>query len=87
MREFQRIDLTDEVPEVICTKCAAIGLAHPSTGVVAVHCKHAETGGWRIDGQWTILPGPVSVEHFWTQMVFAVVNLQLADESLNQTRH
>ena len=88
MREFEPIDLTGEVPEVICAECAASGIAHTPTSVVAVHCKHAETGGWRMDGQWTIPPRPVSTEHFWTQVVLAIVNLQLAyDQSLNRTQH
>jgi hypothetical protein len=88
MREFEHIDLTGEVPKVICAECASSGLAHTSTGVVGVHCKHAKTGGWRIDGQWTIPPRPVSAWHFWTEMVLAIVNRQLAyDQSLNRTQH
>jgi hypothetical protein len=87
-QEFESVDLAGEVPEVICAECAASGLAHTSTGVIGVHCKHAATGGWCIDGQWTIPPRPVTPEHFWTQMVLAIVNLQLAYErSLNRTQH
>jgi hypothetical protein len=83
-QEFESVDLTGEVPDVICAECAASGLTHTSTGVVAVHCKHAETGGWRIhDHEWT-LTKPINAEPFTTRlrMMLALVKLHL-----NGTRH
>ena len=54
MSEFERVDLTGKVPEVICALCAKNATAHTPTGIIAVHCKHTERGGWRIRGEWTV---------------------------------
>jgi len=88
-QDIEGVDLSGQVPDVICAVCAASGIIHTPTGIVAVHCKHAERGGWRIHGQWTIPPRPISAKHFARQlrMVLALAKLQLAYERGSNPTH
>jgi hypothetical protein len=83
-QELKRVDLTGDVPDVICAECAKNAMVYAPLGVAATYCVHSATGAWRIrDHEWT-LTTPINAAPFTTRlrMMLALVKLRL-----NQTRH
>jgi hypothetical protein len=83
-QEFESVDLTGEVPDVICAECAKNATVYTPLGVSATHCAHSATGAWRIrDHEWT-LTTPINAQPFTTRlrMMLALVKLHL-----DRTRH
>lgn len=79
-REFERLDLTGEAPDVICHACAKNAIRHVSLGVAATFCTHRATGAWRIRGEPWKVKRQIRVDVFGKRLrwVVGLAKLQLA---------
>jgi hypothetical protein len=88
-QEFQRIDLTGEELEGICSVCRRLGVRHDS-GFLAVRCMHTERAAWRAPGgAWHLVP-PMSKEKFMKAITRGIFKAELiADvfDTVAATKH
>lgn len=77
MSEFVQKDLTGQVPESICARCASAGILHLPSGTEFVHCPHGLRAAVRVPGrEWKILLG-IEASNFRDVVVRALTVAEL----------
>jgi hypothetical protein len=84
---FTQRDLSPDNPPGICSECAAYGIEHISSGVLACYCRHRATGIWRTPGGiWDVVQ-PASFDAFQRALLAVFLEFDFQERQRKAAAH